>query len=81
MGPDRRETILHHESMEQNPNCQISLSAAISDNTSTVKPGVHVCEHNPCLSPQAFYEEAQTPSQASWETVPRQCSHQHLTLL
>lgn len=40
MGPDRRETTLHGDSIEQKPDCQISLSAAISDNTSTVKPGV-----------------------------------------
>ena len=42
MGPDRHETTLHCDSMEQKPDCQISLSAAISDNISTVKPGVCV---------------------------------------
>lgn len=40
MGPDRRETTLHCDSTEQKPDCQISLSAAISDNKSTVRSGV-----------------------------------------
>lgn len=60
MGPDRRETTLHCDSIEQKPDCQISLSAAISDNTSTVEPGV--CASKILVSASRFLMRRHRPT-------------------